>query len=261
MGGIVHVKRDLVSSASFFTKYSRNCNSIDEQLDRSQWSAFLRGLAVFDRAMWVNHPQASYMAESKPYQLRIAHKLGFHIPGTLITNDAAALSTSTIGDPFILKSIDTILLRDGDDEIFAYSSVVTKQECLDAEFSSIPSISQCLLQPKVDLRVTVIGETVHAIEITDKGQNIHGDWRLLQRDRLWYQDTEISNEETRLCVELVRTLGLRFGAIDMARTSAGNYFIEINPTGEWGWLDRPSRPISGDIASLLAQAHADGHSS
>jgi glutathione synthase/RimK-type ligase-like ATP-grasp enzyme len=87
--------------------------SVDGQLDRSQWSAFIRGLAALDRATWVNHPQATYLAESKPYQLRLAHKLGFTIPATLITNDAEALSAEHLGDPFILKSIDTILLRDG----------------------------------------------------------------------------------------------------------------------------------------------------
>jgi len=206
--------------------------------------------------MWVNHPKASYLAESKPYQLRIAHKLGFQVPITLVTNDVEALSTSTIGDPFILKSIDTILLRDGAEEIFAYSSVVTRGECFDSEFSSIPATCQQLLQPKVDVRVTVIGQTVYAVGVTDCGNGIDGDWRLLQKDRLRYQSTELSDEERQRCVELVRTLGLRFGAIDMARTTVGNYFIEINPTGEWGWLDRPFRPIAADIASLLARPGA-----
>ena len=47
---------------------------INEQLSKSQWNAFLRGLMVFDGAFWMNWPQSTYAAESKPYQLMMAKK-------------------------------------------------------------------------------------------------------------------------------------------------------------------------------------------
>ena len=49
-------------------------------------------------------------------------------------------------------------------------------------------------------------------------------------------------------------LGLRFGAIDMIVTPAGGHvFLEINPTGEWGMLERDlGHPISSAIAHALA---------
>ena len=31
-------------------------------------------------------------------------------------------------------------------------------------------------------------------------------------------------------------LGLTFGGIDLALCGDEFYFIEVNPTGEWGWL-------------------------
>ena len=41
--------------------------SLQQQLSRSQWSAFIRNLIVFDKAKWINHPVATYQAENKLY--------------------------------------------------------------------------------------------------------------------------------------------------------------------------------------------------
>ena len=227
--------------------------SVEEQLSRSQWAAFIRGLTIFDGADWVNHPQATYQAESKPYQLRYAAKLGFQIPATLITNDSAAVSCRQVGDPFVIKSVDTVLLRDGDDEVFAYSSIVSCSEIVDEEFYEVPSTCQQLLQPKLDLRITIIGDDFYCISITNEGRQIDGDWRLTAKDKLTYREHSLPEEDKKRCVDLVKGLGLRFGAIDLALTPSGLFFIEINPTGEWGWLNEALRPIASNIAHFLAK--------
>src|SRR5690349_17494163 len=43
-----------------------------ERLQRHQWAAFGRSLMLFNCAKWVNQPQATYFAESKPVQLSAA---------------------------------------------------------------------------------------------------------------------------------------------------------------------------------------------
>ena len=60
--------------------------SIEEQLSRSQWMAFFRALSVFDQAAWMNWPQATYLAESKPYQLLAASRCGMRVPSSLVAN-------------------------------------------------------------------------------------------------------------------------------------------------------------------------------
>ena len=55
--------------------------SPSEQLARSQWSAFLRAMTVFDSARWMNHPAHTYQAECKPFQLKVAAGCGFLVPG------------------------------------------------------------------------------------------------------------------------------------------------------------------------------------
>jgi glutathione synthase/RimK-type ligase-like ATP-grasp enzyme len=52
---------------------------------------------------------------------------------------------------------------------------------------------------------------------------------------------------------LMTELGLVFGAIDLICTPAGEYvFLEVNPGGEWGMLERDLRlPIADAIARAL----------
>ncbi len=41
------------------------------------------------------------------------------------------------------------------------------------------------------------------------------------------------------CIDLVKRLGLKFSAIDMVLTPSGKYyFLEINPNGQWAWLEK-----------------------
>ena len=56
-----------------------------------------------------------------------------------------------------------------------------------------------------------------------------------------------------MCHVLVDRLGLRYGAIDLVHTTDGRYcFLEINPNGEWLWLqDALGWPIAHRIAAEL----------
>jgi glutathione synthase/RimK-type ligase-like ATP-grasp enzyme len=53
-------------------------------------------------------------------------------------------------------------------------------------------------------------------------------------------------------------LGLRFGAIDFILTPEGRYiFLEINPNGEWSWIDAAADlPITETICNLLTELAA-----
>ena len=47
-------------------------------------------------------------------------------------------------------------------------------------------------------------------------------------------------------------LKLNFGGIDLAYVNGEYYFIEVNPTGEWGWLEiKTGMKISSEIKMAL----------
>ena len=224
--------------------------SIHEQLERSQWHAFQRSLSVFRGARWMNHPQNSYLAEVKPYQLALATDLGFLIPRTVVTNSgsAADFSTDTL---VVLKPLDTVLLREDDDILFAYTSIMERSKVRDLDFHSAPVLLQEPLVDKVDIRVTVVGSRMWAVKILKNGQGIEGDWRRTPKEVLEYEDFVLPKKFQARIQALMKKLELEFGGIDLVETPNGIYFLEINPTGEWGWLNNPQRPIAWAIASWL----------
>lgn len=252
--GIYNIGPDL--RAVWFRQpvFLRNTPSVPlspgEQLERSQWTAFLRGLCVFRHAAWMNFPAATYLAESKPYQLSIAGSCGFQIPQTLASNDASRIR-NTFMDTLVVKSLDTVLLRDGDDCLFTYTTINPGDELNDETVHAVPLLAQQVLEEKTDLRVTIVGDQIFAVRILSQGSGINGDWRIVPKTDIDYQDLTLDDDVAERCHLLTRRLGLSFAAIDLVETPRGVFFIEINPTGEWGWLSSIERPIDRAIASWL----------
>ena len=236
----------------FLRNTPNNALAIDEQLSRSQWMGFLRSLTIFDKARWLNQPSSTYLAETKAYQLCVAKKIGFEIPKTLIGNDAHRFQN--FENQVIIKSLDTILLREDKDCLFTYSTVKDTCELTDANVSAAPLTVQDYITPKIDIRVTVIGSELNAVKITSKGKGIDEDWRTVARENIEYNDIQLPTEIKNNCLTLLEHLNLSFGVIDLILSNKKFVFIEINPTGEWGWLVDPNRRFDKHIADWLMGA-------
>lgn len=226
---------------------------VDEQFRRAQWGAFLRSLLVFRRCAWVNHPVSTYEAEHKAVQLRAAAELGFDVPKTRIANSAEAADEISRGqDHVAVKGLDTVLVREGETESFGYTNLISVNQLRGSELHSAPFILQESVREKLDLRVTVVADSAWSACVTLAGNSIVGDWRLAKTDAE-FTCAEIPRSVSDRCVALVRHLGLRFGAIDIALSEGRYYFLEINPTGEWAWLQESLKfPIAKALAAALA---------
>jgi len=224
--------------------------TLQEQLYKSQWSSFIRNLISFDNTTWVNHPVSIYAAENKLYQLKIAQRCCLSVPETYVGNTLP--ETIQSARTYIVKSLDTALFYDNGQEMFTYSTMISGQELLNAEIQSAPIIVQEYLCDKTDIRATVIGDTIFAVSITKNGCNIEGDWRKSEKESLKYSPIDLPVNVQEHIRELMHKLGLRFGGIDLALVNDTYYFIEINPTGEWGWLVSTTKfPIDKAIAEYL----------
>jgi len=247
-----HLKAVWFRQPVFLRNTPSEALSLSEQLSRSQWSAFQRALTVFDEAAWMNHPQATYLAECKPYQLMIARRCGFSVPKTLAGNDAGQFRAKFL-DAVVIKSLDTVLLREGDNCLFTYTTISSSDALTEANTSAAPLFVQQLLDHKTDLRVTVVGDRIFAVKILVHGAGIEGDWRVASRDSLTYVDVSLNPRTEAACIDLARQLHLPFAAIDLVETPNGVFFIEVNPTGEWGWLNTSERRIDSAIANWLSR--------
>ena len=243
----IYFRRGVYPRESFTSEHSAN-----EQLSRSHRSTFMRSFMVFESCRWVNHPAATYKAEHKAVQISTARAIGFDIPRTVITNDAAGILRAAQGAPTVaVKGLDTVLVWEDGLETFGYTSLVDTSLAKHSYLSSAPLIAQEALEDKLDLRVTVVGDQVFCASVSHAGDSIQGDWRL-KKTGAEFRPFDLPPSVAKRCVQLTESLGLVFGAIDLALQHEKYFFLEINPTGEWAWLvDQSNLPIDGAIADAL----------
>lgn len=237
----------------YLRDYGTSSRSPVEGFYRNQWSAFIRNLMVFEEAVWVNHPSATYLAEHKAYQLHKASSLGFQVPRTIVTNSSDLIDFGISSEgKLVVKGLDTVLLREGPFETFGFTQILDEASLKREHLISAPTVIQEPISQKLDVRVTAIGSDVFAASIESFDQPIRGDWRSL-KGNVRYLSHNLPNGIATKCIELLKELGLFFGAIDLALSHGEYFFLEVNATGEWAWLvDSAKLPIDIAIANLLS---------
>lgn len=144
-----HLKGIFFRAPVFLRTQSKKELSVQEQLERNQWSSFLRNLIVFKNANWINNPVSTYRAENKIFQLCIAKEYGLEVPVTYISNCTDFNLESD--KKYIVKSLDTALFYDMENnkEMFTYSNVVSGSELNEYDLTSAPIFIQEFLNPKI----------------------------------------------------------------------------------------------------------------
>ena len=187
----------------------------------------------------VNHPERERQAEHKPRQLGLARRLGFAVPATIITNDPAAARAFVdrvhdSGDRVVTKLLTPLSSTMGGDGPFVFTHTLTAAdvEAL-AAVRVAPQIFQRRIKKAHDVRVQVMGDVVVAGATECRSD----DWRIDSTGRFvpFLLDDDFADR----CRALCRALGLQTGALDFAVDDHGQaFFLEVNPAGEWGFLER-----------------------
>jgi glutathione synthase/RimK-type ligase-like ATP-grasp enzyme len=208
-------------------------------------------------ALWVNHPDRNRLAESKPEQLRTASRIGFEVPDTLVTNDPERVKAFLAGQAggVVCKPLWDGRVPVGEERKLFFTSLIDESVVLlDDLGSGSPYLFQAHIPKRYDLRVTVIGQEAFAVRIESQDEDdARTDWRRGRTNALLHAPETLPDEVAERCVALCEHYGLHFGAIDLARRTDGGYsFFEINPNGQWAWLEqRTGLPLRSRLADLL----------
>lgn len=218
--------------------------------------AYIEGLWKALGCFWVSRPDRIRAAESKLLQLKVAQDLGFSIPTTLVTTDpheAGEFLART--DRVVYKPLRQSRVEHQDSTMLLFTNVVRDSHAsqLDA-VKYAPCIFQEYVPKRFEVRITVFGKDVFAAEIHSQSEEDSvDDWRRSAPLAVPIHPHVLPADVEAKCIQLVRTLDLAFGAIDMILTPEGEYvFLEINPNGQWAWIEqRTGAAMSQSLVDLL----------
>ncbi|MEV0387573.1 MvdC/MvdD family ATP grasp protein [Nonomuraea sp. NPDC050643] len=205
---------------------------------------------------WVNLPAVESRAHYKPLQLKVAREVGLRIPKTLITNDPEEVSRfhRECGGAIIYKALNSGLIH----QPGGWPRGLLTTALPDIPPDVLPRVrySPCVFQELIDkayeLRITVIGEKFFAVRVdsrTDDGEPQIDSRNPLGTQR--YTRTVLPVEVEKRLRRLMDAFELAYGAIDVVVDRAGeHYFLEVNPAGQFAWLDDQTPGLS--LASAMA---------
>lgn len=237
-------------------------STAEARIARGECIAMRRSfLGCFARsALWVNPWDRIAPAENKALQLRVAAELGFQVPATLMSNCPQRIRA------FIRQQGGAVAYK-GFGPLGIDTTAVSEADLPedDALVRMLPGIYQQIIAKACELRVTVVGQRVFAYRIdsqsTQKGRL---DWRAAY-DEIDVAATSLPSAVEQRCMDVCRSLGLAYGALDLVRTPTGEYvFLEVNESGQFVFLENmaarlgnPAHPIVDALAEMLVQGRTD----
>jgi glutathione synthase/RimK-type ligase-like ATP-grasp enzyme len=245
-------------------KDARFDSSPESNYTRSEWTELIECFFAHVHAeRWVNHPAHNAVASRKLEQLTTAVKLGLRIPDTLVTQEPDELRAffRKHDGHLIVKPLSTgYIERTGEEkDTLIYTNRVLEKhlENLD-DMAVCPTLFQQFILKRNDVRITMVGSDIHAVELlaVDKPGEQRCDIRRNNMSDVVYTPITLPADVSAALRKLVAHYGLRFGAIDMTVAKTGEwYFFEINPNGQWAWLDMTART---NIASSFVRMFSGG---
>lgn len=227
-----------------------------------QWAHAFQTLQKNLACQWINDPDATVHANDRIRQLSVAETIGFDIPPTVITNDSTTAKDfyRLYDGNVILKTLHHHSVVVGTKIYSEYARRINESELLmlDEDLAAAPYILQQRLIKRSELRVTVIGEEVFAAELgsnflrDDHDIDIH---HYLGASNFPIEKVDsLPDKFLNGCITLVKSLGLKYGAIDFAVDKQTNrpIFLEVNPTGEWHWIEaKTGLRMTEAVANLI----------
>ncbi|MBC9797784.1 MvdC/MvdD family ATP grasp protein [Sinomicrobium weinanense] len=208
---------------------------------------------------WMNPMATDHeINKNKLDQLQITSAHGLHIPKSLFTNNpekAKSFFHKECRGNMIAKLHGSLSRSMKGDAPFFPTTVIRKDDLEQLDTLPLcPMIFQELIPKAYELRIIYVDGTFFTGKI-DASTSVRGktDWRIATDADFGWEPYELPPDIRESLTRAMRQMGLFFGALDMIRHKDGRYiFLEVNPQGEWGMLQRDiGYPIGETIAEKL----------
>jgi glutathione synthase/RimK-type ligase-like ATP-grasp enzyme len=224
--------------------------------------AALRALLDAIEAPVLGRPGAVAGAQDKLLQLRLAARSGLDVPETRVSNDPVSVRTLAARHPggLVAKMLHpfTVSTPEGPQVVHTHRVRASDLDDLGGLASS-PMVFQQAITAVREIRAVIVGERVLSAALPrEPGAPV--DWRReAQRLAGRWRPTKLPERTERRLLDLARSLGLAHGSADLLEDASGRlWFLELNPAGEWLWLEQSAGlDISGALADALLSGVGD----
>ncbi|MBL7811547.1 MAG: hypothetical protein JNL57_04935 [Bacteroidetes bacterium] len=242
--------RKWVSPGSFVTEgYHPGIFPESDRVLRQFLTTLKPGTKIMDSLECISN------SENKWVQMVLAKKCDLLVPDTIITNHPYYSREFTQSRATVVKlQIPLSWSMDGGGEFFYTTDWSDFETSQYKELLNAPLTYQEKVEKKEEYRVIYVDGDFHCGVIPGNIFDRQTDWRIPGTQFQW-QTGKLPAPIRGKLKRFMQELGLNFGAIDLIHTPKNEwYFLEVNPTGEWGMLEKNLHlPISKSIARFLSQ--------
>lgn len=213
----------------------------EAQLTREEQPALFLGALIAQHPRWVDHPGAVDLAEVKLHQLEVARGLGIGVPETVVTNDPSAAEVFSAEGLVVAKAASA-----GDAPVF----VTDVPEDLLQLVQAAPVLLQRAVRGGADLRVVTVGREAF---IWRRVRDPEGppDWRQLDPDGVTFRRQVGGHAVGEAALKVADSLRLSHSVQDWLETPSGLLFLEVNPAGNWLFLEGAESSVLPSLAAHL----------
>lgn len=198
---------------------------------------------ISPNAFWINDVRSQAKVSCKLTQLKVAAKLGFVVPESIVTNDPEVIVKFIKAHKpgqVVYKPIYPVMWVSGDSLHLTYTKPIRLEDLPPYDTLKLtPGIYQKRIKKAYELRVTCMGHTAVATKINSQDHESGvEDWRCVSARELKMEPYTLPDEIANKCFALMMKFGVVFGCFDFIVTSEGEYvFLEINEQGQFLWQE------------------------
>lgn len=246
-------------------EFAETMSGPELQFAATQAKQAMTVLGSLPAVLWVNRPQANADC-TKPVQLAAAVESGLLVPATMITNDPAEVAAfaERCGGRIVTKVLGGIVHTEEGKRGQLYTRRVPPEQWDDPRIALTAHLFQREITAKAyEIRVTVVDGQLFPVAITPARSP--AEWPADGEPQVdWRQNSkEFNHTATALpgnvqdgIREMMDRLGLVFAALDFIVDQNGaHYLVDVNPGGQWAWIETTRDAISTAIADLLEKGH------
>ncbi|MEW9509284.1 MvdC/MvdD family ATP grasp protein [Streptomyces bacillaris] len=203
--------------------------------------------------LWVNRPERNADC-TKPAQLAVAARAGLRVPETLITNDPSAVApfAARCGGHIVTKVFGSIVHTEGGKRGQLYTRRVPPDQYDNPRIGLTAHLFQREITARAyEIRVTAVAGKLFPVALHAPDGPARLDWRR-DSSSLTHTPVDLPHDVIRGIHTMLGGLGLVYAALDLIVDSDGtHYLIDVNPGGQWAWIDLTRESITHALADLL----------